>query len=82
MQLPAIIMPSLPGLNMNFFLGTQFLFVVLGVFFIIYLLISLVLFYHWTAYGMGSRGIVFSEIVFLAFSVLLFITAFLSATYY
>ncbi len=82
MQLPAITIPSLPGLHLDLFLGSSFLFIVLIVFFVIYLLISLVLFYHWTAYGMGSRGIVFGEIIFLTFSLLLFVTAFLSASYY
>ena len=82
MDSSVISLPSLPSINFAVVVSSTVLLIVLGVFFIIYLIISSVLFYHWNAYGMGSRGIVFGESIFLIVSVCLFVVAFLSASYY
>ncbi len=82
MESPIISLPTLPSLHFAVALSPAVLMGILILFFILYLIVSSVLFYHWTTYGMGSHGILVGEILFLLVSVLLFLVAFLSATYY
>lgn len=82
MEVPAIVFPALPGLHFAITFGPSALLSILAIFSLGYIVISSILFYHWTAYGMGSHGIIVGELLFTIVSVLLFLTAFLSASYY
>lgn len=56
--------------------------IVLVLFFIAYIIISAVLFYHWTSYGMRSAGILVGETLFTLVSVVLFVVAGLAIHYF
>ena len=79
---PLITLPTLPAIHVSFVLSTPALFAILSLFFLVYLVVSGVLFYHWTSYGMGSHGIYVGEILFVSVSIILFFVAFVSANYY
>lgn len=81
-EFPQLAPMSLPFGNISFFISTQILFVILGVFFVFYAIVSGVLIYHWSAYGMRHRGILVAESLYLAVSIALFIVAGLSILYY
>ena len=49
-------------------LGTIFV-----VFSFFYIAVSIILFYHWIKYGMGSRKVFLAEILFVIVSIVLFI---------
>ncbi len=51
------------------------LWAILGVFFIFYCIIGVVLLFHWREYGLGSKAVVFAELIFIAVSVILFLAA-------
>ncbi len=82
MEIPTLAIPTLTGFHFAFALTSSSLLVALGVFSFLYLIVSAILYYHWISYGMGSHGIVVGEILYLVVAVLLFVTAFLSASYY
>ncbi|KND47833.1 MAG: hypothetical protein AB201_02890 [Parcubacteria bacterium C7867-006] len=82
MESPISILPPLPTLHLSLSITSNILFGVLLVFGVIYIIVSGVLFYHWTAYGMGSKGVYVGEVLFSSVSVLLFITAVLSISYF
>lgn len=82
MELPQLVLPSLPSLNLAFVVNSYVLSIILIVFAAIYFVISSVLFYHWETYGLGSRGIIMAETLFVIVSVVLFIITFLSVSYF
>lgn len=79
-------LPTLPTLSFSNFtliaITPDIMLMVLGVFLFFYAIVSVVLFYHWSAYGMHSHGIVIGKTVFSVFSVVLILVAWLSITYY
>ncbi len=82
MESQIISLPALPSIHFALVLNSTVLIGILGIFFVLYFIVSCVLFYHWTAYGMGNHGIYVGETLFVIISVLLFLVAFISATYY
>lgn len=82
METPLITLPALPAFHFTFAFSPALLLGILAIFFLLYLVISAVLFYHWTAYGMGSHGILVGETLYVVVSVALLIVAFISASYY
>jgi hypothetical protein len=83
MELPKLSMPAFLQINISLstFVNAPVLWVIFGVFFIIYAIISLVLIYHWIAYGMRSKGIMVGATLFIFVSIALFSVS-LSALYY
>ncbi|KND51105.1 MAG: hypothetical protein AB198_01645 [Parcubacteria bacterium C7867-003] len=75
-------LPSFPGPGLNFVLNKPVLTGVLVVFFVLYSILSGVLFYHWAAYGMGHRGILVARSLFVLVSIVLFVMAGVTITYY
>lgn len=82
MQLPSLTLPSLPSVNLSFIINSSVLTLILSLFFVLYLIVSIVLFYHWISYGMRSAGIVVAEVLFSMVSVTLFVVAGLAIHYY
>ena len=79
---PQLSMPEFPIKNFSIFLNGHILFAILVVFFIFYSIISAVLFYHWTAYGMRHYGVLVAETLFSIVSLTLFCMAGLALYYF
>jgi hypothetical protein len=58
-------------------LGKALLIGIFLIFFILYLIVSIVLFYHWQTYGMRNTMIIGAELLFSVVSICLFTSAFL-----
>ncbi|MSU45076.1 MAG: hypothetical protein EXS47_00365 [Candidatus Zambryskibacteria bacterium] len=82
MELPSFGMPNFPSISLSFFINTTGLIVVLALFSIVYVVITSVLVYHWSAYGMRNPGILVAETLFLFVSLVLFVFAGLAISYY
>ena len=82
MQLAPLTMPPLPFINTAFLVNVPVLVIILVLFFIVYTIISSLLMYHWTAYGMYSGAVMFTMLLFLFVSVGLFSTAVLGIGYF
>ena len=81
MELPTII-PNLPHIQTSLFINIPVLVIVLLVFLFVYLVITSVLVYHWSAYGMQSKGILIGESLFIVVSAVLFVVSGLAITYF
>lgn len=79
---PQLITPSSINFNLFSYVDSQVLFIILGLFFIFYIIVGVALFYHWVKYGMAHSGVVLAETVFVLGSVVLFTVAVLSINYY
>ncbi len=77
-----LIVPSFKNINFSVFLSRPILLVVFVVFFLIYAVLTAVIIYHWKAYGMKSPGIIAMEGIFLFVSLVLFVIAGTSMTYF
>ena len=82
METPLSFPFSLPVLSLPIVISSQALFILLALFFVVYAIISGVLVYHWSAYGMRSAGIVVAELLFLMVSIALFVFSILAIYYY
>jgi len=85
MELTNVLPSSFPifsSFNISILVNKPILLVVLGIFFILYSIVSGVLLYHWSAYGMRSPGIVVAESFYFFISIVLFVAAGLSVYYY
>jgi cytochrome b subunit of formate dehydrogenase len=78
----AQILPDLKPINWSLLITQNTLIIILALFFIFYVIVSGVLMYHWSAYGMKSFGVIFSESLFIIVSIVLFIVASLSIFYF
>ena len=76
------IMPVFPHINLPLFINKPVLLGILALFFIVYSVITGVLMYHWSAYGMKSQGVLVAETFFLFVSVILFVIAGLGISYF
>lgn len=79
--------PLLPELNMPinimpYVLNIPVFTILLVIFFIFYVVISGVLMYHWSAYGMKSTGILVAETFYIFVSLVLFAMAGLALYYF
>jgi len=66
----------------TFLVNTPVLVIILVLFFIFYCIVSGVLVYHWKAYGMGKKGILVAEALYLMVSAALFVLAILGIHYF
>lgn len=82
MELSQFNFPDFLNIDISFMFSTQVLLIVLVLFFIIYAIVSGVLIYHWSAYGMRSPGILVAETLFLFVSMALFVFAGLAISYF
>jgi hypothetical protein len=82
MQLPVLTLPAFPHISASLFINPTVLIFVLVAFCFLYILVSSVLMYHWSAYGMGSPGILVGETLFIFISVILFVISGLSIYYF
>lgn len=53
-------------------MGKEVLYGILFIFLFFYIIVSLALLYHWVAYGMRNKFIIFAEVSFTVVSVFLF----------
>lgn len=85
MEIPNVLPTTFPGFSsfhISVLVNKPVLLVMLGVYFFVYAIISGVLFYHWFAYGMRSRGIIVAESMFFFVSSVLFVMSGLAIFYY
>ena len=74
--------PALPFDKLSFLLNVPILLIIFAIFFVFYAIVSIVLFYHWSEYGMRHAGIYLAEAIFMVVSVLLFVVAGLALHYF
>ena len=72
---------SFPAFSLSFLASPSILMVLLAFFFVFYCIISAILMYHWSAYGMRNPGILIAESLFVLISLVLFMVASLSLSY-
>lgn len=85
MDLPLVLpttLPTIPTFHLSILVSKPILIGILFVFFVLYSIVSGVLLYHWSAYGMRSPGIVVAESFYFFVSIVLFVFAGLSIYYY
>ena len=82
MELPQFVIPGLEHINLSWIINRPVLLIILGLFFVIYAIMTWVLMYHWSAYGMKSHGILVAKTLFLFVSTLLFVVSGLALTYF
>lgn len=82
MELPKLSLPAFPNIHLSFFINLPVLMAILVLFFVVYSIISYVIIYHWSTYGMKSHGILVAETFFLFVSVVLFVTSGLALYYF
>lgn len=74
--------PALPSMSVPFLENVPILFIIFVMFFIVYVIMSVVLVYHWGQYGTHKGMMIFVEAVFTVVSVGLLTVAFLALNYY
>ncbi len=73
---------SFPTVSLALIINPAILTIVLFLFLVVYFIITVVLMYHWSAYGMRSAGILVGETLFILVSLVLFMVASLSIYYF
>ncbi|HBD24807.1 MAG: hypothetical protein A2566_00080 [Candidatus Zambryskibacteria bacterium RIFOXYD1_FULL_40_13] len=81
MQLSQYLGPILPDFVTSFLAGIPVFLIILVIFFIMYCIVSVILIYHWTQYGMKSVTVLFAETLFVFVSLFLFTLSFMSLNY-
>lgn len=81
-DVPVMSLPSLPIDKLLFLINTPVLLVIFVLFSIVYAIVSIILIYHWTTYGMRSAGILIAETLFIFISVVLLIITFMALNYF
>lgn len=74
--------PAIPNLSIPFLANIPVLFMIFISFFVVYVIVSIILMYHWSHYGTHRGVMVFVETLFVSVSVGLFIFTFLALSYY
>ena len=82
MEPSPLVVPGLPSFISSFFSNAPILPVILGLFFVLYFIVSLALIYHWSEYGMYSAKVILAETTFVVVSVVLFMISVISLNYY
>ena len=82
MEISKFFTSSIRDVNLSFFINRPVLFSILGLFFIMYLIVTWVLMYHWSAYGMKSQGVFAAETLFIFVSLVLFVFLGLAIYYF
>ncbi len=78
----SLIFPVIPTFESTFLVGTSTLVLIYIVFIMIYVVLSAVLIYHWSEFGMKSPEVVFAKSLFTLVSIILLSVAGLSIFYY
>lgn len=81
MELPSFSFPPILDIKLSLILNTTVLSALLIIFSVFYVVVTSILLYHWSAYGMKTRGIVLAESVFLSVTLVLFCTSIVSLFY-
>jgi hypothetical protein len=81
MDVPIFTFPPLPHLPLAYAFNVPVLLGLLVLFAVFYSIVSSVIVYHWSAYGMRSPGILFAESLFFLGTVALFAAAGVSLFY-
>ncbi len=68
--------------SLAFLISPMTLYIVLILFGVVYIIVTSVLMYHWSAYGMRSPGILIGETLFVLVSLILFMVASLAIYYF
>ena len=71
-EMPKLYVPDFLKINISFLAGGTILWIIFILFFIVYVVIASVLLYHWHAYGMKGKAVLFAESLFIFVSVVLF----------
>ena len=79
---PSLSMPGALHIDLSLLINLTVLTVIFVLFIVCYVILSSVLMYHWSAYGMRSHGILVSRFLFLFISVILFVIAGLALSYF
>ncbi|MDQ5969342.1 MAG: hypothetical protein QG579_499 [Patescibacteria group bacterium] len=74
--------PALPKISVPFLENLPVLFIIFVAFFTVYIIVSVILIYHWTQYGTHKGTMIFAETAFILVSAGLFTVAFLALSYY
>lgn len=74
--------PSFGNINLSTFVNRPLLSIILIIYFVGYVSLGGILFYHWRKYGMKSSSIIFAETAFLFVSLVLFVLAGVALSYY
>ena len=82
METSQLIAPIFPNISLSFLANTPILLIVLVLFLILYVVVSSVLLYHWSEYGMRTGAVILAETVFVLVSLVLFAVSFLSLNYF
>ncbi len=82
LELPPLSLPSLPSIKASLIVNTPILTIILVVALIIYSIVSAILVYHWSSYGMRAASVLFAEALFLIVSVTLFVISGLAINYF
>lgn len=82
MEFEIFSLPTFSGFNISSVLNKPVLVWILIVFFFFYCVISGILMYHWSAYGMRHRGIILARSLYIFVSIVLFVIAGLAISYY
>ncbi len=82
MEPTPFIVPAFPNFISSFFSTAPILPVVLGLFFVLYMIVSAALVYHWSEYGMYSAKVILAETTFVIVSVVLFVISTIALNYY
>ena len=81
-NLPNLALQTLPVDKLLFLLNTPVLLVIFIIFSVFYIIVSAVILYHWSAYGMKSAGILIAETLFVFVSLVLLGVASLALYYF
>jgi hypothetical protein len=82
LELPPLSVPSIPHIDVSSFVSIPVLSIILGLFFIFYAIVSAVLMYHWSEYGMRSFTVILAEGIFVVVSLALFVVCGLGLHYF
>lgn len=74
--------PDFGNFKLSVFINKPLLSGILLVYFIVYVSLGGILFYHWRKYGMRSSSVIFAETAFLFVSLILFVLAGVAISYY
>ncbi len=82
MEIPILPITDMSSFKIFYLVNKPVLIFISVGFFVIYLIISGILKYHWHNYGMRNPGIIFAQSIFFLVSIILFVILGLSIHYY
>lgn len=82
MEIPTLTTSISSNLNLNSLVNKPILIFIAIAFFVVYLILSGILRYHWHNYGMRNAGILFAQSLFFLVSIVLFVVLGLTIYYF